>query len=650
MPNVGGKKRSVGGNKQEEQKVSLTKTLAPYHKFQTGEDLSNGGYKVGQAIAAGADGDVFRAVSLSAKKEVAVKKIRITSDTIKRHVHQEVAAVFHARKMYCDEAIDLNSLGHPCIVAYLDWFGGPAGVDREVYIVMELCNFGIGDLIHTGNVMRIEYEKMVKSRTPLDMLKALAKGGKHPSVANAAIDPKLYRFPQREILKVLFQMLSALAFLNRHGIFHRDVKSENILWKHDHPNEGFYKLADFGVAFSESDTDGPKRHDDCGTLWTMAPELLGRRPGAGPSCDIWSLGVVLFEMSFYEKPFNSLELLSFRNAGSESLDGFWNSICGEKKATGGATPGSRFSSSNPSSPKSAGGGGFGRAERPRLLSKQASATALPSVNNKSGFGDGPMSPPTSPVGRLGKALSRRTNELNASAPTPLSLSRQGTGDEEPMTPVTPASGSGSPSENLRTRKRAFLRKRSSLRWIYSDELRNSIFEDMLDEDATSRPTPADMLASGKVQGMLASYDIDRWSSYEDVNRGSSLSMVPTLRPDTPAGGDYPRMLRSVESLRPSSASAKVSDTAARPSSASAKCPDTAAPTDVLATGVLTSAPTAVCLTGNALERLTPEAFLAVLKADRKFDAAVYSQQNYEAVQTADSGVMVTSLPRPAELT
>lgn len=629
LPSSAGKTRKpTGGKQQEEQKISLTKLLAPYKEWQTGEDLSSGGYKVGAHIAAGADGDVFRAIVPTARREVAVKRIRVTSGVIQRHTHQEVAAVFHARKMYAKEVNDMKCIGHPCIVGYLDWFAGPGGLDREVFIVMELCNFGIGDLIHTGNVMRTEYEKMVKSRTPLEQLKAVSKG--KAVSTSSAIDPKLYRFPERELVKVLFQMLSALAFLNRNGIFHRDVKSENILWKHDHPNEGFYKLADFGVAFCEADADPAKRHDDCGTLWIMAPELLGRRPGAGPSCDTWSLAVVLFEMAFYEKPFNSLELLAYRNSGADSLDGFWNSLCGEKKnGPAGTSPAGRWGS-NPSSPKnSTAGAGCGFGGRPaRIVTKQASSTSLPSVTKPS-FGESQPASPVSPMGRLGKALARRTNDLNASAPPPLSLSRPSSGvsrgrrgteeEEEPSTPVTPASCSASPSDALKARKRAFFRKRSNLRWIYSEDLRSSIFEDMLDEDVAVRPNPAELLASAKVQGLLASYDICRWSTPDDVTRSSTLGVASSIRPESASGKVLAQDLAAASGD---------------------SCPSgDGSPATVLERG---ATPT---LNGNALCRLTPEAFLAVLKTNRKFDAAVFSHENYEA--ECDAAVLTAA--RPAEL-
>lgn len=638
--------KKKGGGKQEEPKASLTKLLAPYKDFQSGGDLQSGGYKPGAHIAAGADGDVFRAISHVLKREVAIKRIKVTSTVISRHVHQEVSAVFHARKMYGFEVEDLSSLGHPCIVGYLDWFAGPGGVDREVCIAMELCNFGIGDLIHTGNVMRVEYEKMAKSKMPLHHLQAGIKG----KPAASGIDPKLYRFPEREILKVLFQMLSALTFLNRHGIFHRDLKSENILWKQRHPQEGSYKLADFGVAFCENDGDASgKRHDDCGTLWTMAPELLGKRPGAGPSCDVWSLAVVLFEMCFFDKPFNSLELLSYRNAGAESSDGFWNSLCGEKKGQNSSSSGPRCGFAGPSSPTSTMGGGFGKPKPSRILTKQASLPSLTSASPKQSSCDS-QSSPSSPSTKLGRAFlrTRTVGALSSAAPSPMAPSRGISTDDDVLSPSCIPASPASPSSDLRSRRRAFLRKRGSLRWIYSEELRNLIFEDMLEEDASIRPKSADCLDSFRLQGLLAPYELNAWGSPEDVARCSTL-VAATISPDAPSDPASP-IGGAACSERPLSRGSNTAQREKRPSTSSAG-DDAAAVANAAASASPTNAAIAGAAepqTGNSLHCLTPEAFLEVLKVDRKFDPCAYSQQNYSSDIACEAGVL-TTVPYAAEL-
>lgn len=513
-----------------EKKLPFVQAIAVFNEYQTGLDLSKG-YRLGSHIAAGADGDVFRGLAKESGNEVAIKRIRMSSATIQRHVQQEVIAAFHSRKMYAEELGDPNALGHPCIVHYFDWFAGPAGLDREVCIVMELCNFGIGELVHTGKVMRSEYEKIFKAQQPLQMQAAAAPGAKARPVPT--MNQTFYRFPEREILKVMFQMLSALSFLNRHGIVHRDIKTENILWNSGVP-EGCYKLADFGVAFCEVD-DGSQRYDDCGTLWTMAPELLGRRSTPGPSCDVWSLGVVLFEMAFFEKPFTSLELLGFRNGDNSAMNGFWQTITGSLQRSSGppTSPMGRSinggGGSTTSSPRQPGGGRAARG----LLKQQSSASvpSLPAVG-------GQTSPKSATSGSSPKAngtdlaspklgTSKSVSKLLRSRTVGCMDMSKVAGDDEPVSPM-------SPLNTMNARKRTFLRKRGGLRWIYSEDLRIAIFDEMFEEEASARSTPEETLSSVRLQNMLAMHDRRGWLPLDDRPTSSGTSRPPS----TPGAGSH----------------------------------------------------------------------------------------------------------------
>ena len=76
------------------------------------------------------------------------------------------------------------------------------------------------------------------------------------------------------------------------GYIHRDIKPANILEKGNH-----YKVADFGFA-TKADILGRKKMTDiCGTPLYMAPQLLNNEPYNAKS-DIWSLGLMLYEMVF----------------------------------------------------------------------------------------------------------------------------------------------------------------------------------------------------------------------------------------------------------------------------------------------------------------------------------------------------------------
>eukprot|EP00929_Paragymnodinium_shiwhaense_P042414 TRINITY_DN21958_c1_g3_i3.p1 TRINITY_DN21958_c1_g3~~TRINITY_DN21958_c1_g3_i3.p1 ORF type:complete len:712 (-),score=179.51 TRINITY_DN21958_c1_g3_i3:97-2232(-) len=334
------KKAGVGPVAQPE---PLSKQLLQrFRGFQTGLDLSTrGGYRLAVQLAAGTQGDVFDArvpaeqPLLGGRTEVAIKRVRVTNAAIQRHTVQEFTTVFAARMRYAKEVNDEAAPGHPRLASYLDWFAGPSGLDREVCLVMEKCDFAVNDILYTVGQARVTYEKrfaeMAKQHRSSGSPAAAAARLRAAAAAGAPAfqgpDPLMYRFPESEVLKVMQHLLSALSFLNRHGIMHRDIKTDNILWKYERP-EGTYKLADFGTSLILAEGEQLAKHQECGTLWTMAPELLCRRPEHGFNCDVWSLGCVLFEVAVLDKPFNSKELLALKNSEDASQEGaFWQFLC-----------------------------------------------------------------------------------------------------------------------------------------------------------------------------------------------------------------------------------------------------------------------------------------------------------------------------------
>ncbi|MEW6351973.1 MAG: bifunctional serine/threonine-protein kinase/universal stress protein [Thermodesulfobacteriota bacterium] len=102
-----------------------------------------------------------------------------------------------------------------------------------------------------------------------------------------------------EIEKLVLDICDALAYLHQRGIVHQDLKPENIVLD---PEAGA-KLIDFGLAF-HGDMDDPlgALDEPLGTPYYIAPEQLEGIRGH-PTSDIYSLGVVLYEMLTGELPF-----------------------------------------------------------------------------------------------------------------------------------------------------------------------------------------------------------------------------------------------------------------------------------------------------------------------------------------------------------
>lgn len=99
------------------------------------------------------------------------------------------------------------------------------------------------------------------------------------------------------ILKIFFQLASALKYLHSQNILHRDIKSRNILLTASFDA----KLIDFGIS-KMLDSNTGFAETNCGTIYWMAPEILTGKPYSF-SCDVWSLGVVVHQMMTLHVPF-----------------------------------------------------------------------------------------------------------------------------------------------------------------------------------------------------------------------------------------------------------------------------------------------------------------------------------------------------------
>ncbi|KAK9885081.1 hypothetical protein WA026_009306 [Henosepilachna vigintioctopunctata] len=101
------------------------------------------------------------------------------------------------------------------------------------------------------------------------------------------------RIPEIRVKVFLYQILKGLTHLHNHGLFHRDVKPENILIKMTNLGE-LIKLADLGSVrgiYSE-----PPYTEYISTRWYRSPECLLTVGNYGPKMDVWATGCVFYEM------------------------------------------------------------------------------------------------------------------------------------------------------------------------------------------------------------------------------------------------------------------------------------------------------------------------------------------------------------------
>ena len=114
---------------------------------------------------------------------------------------------------------------------------------------------------------------------------------------------------QTELLHVDFimewvrQLTSGVCFIHKMKIIHRDLKPANIFLTSDQK----LKIGDFGIAKILDKSSG-LASTRAGTFLYMAPEILGGDK-YNTMADMWSLGIIIFEIITYKKPFHGHDWL-----------------------------------------------------------------------------------------------------------------------------------------------------------------------------------------------------------------------------------------------------------------------------------------------------------------------------------------------------
>jgi Tol biopolymer transport system component len=235
-----------------------------------------GPYEIEAPLGSGGMGDVYRARDTKLNRFVAIK-----------FLSADVADA-DARRRFQQEAQTASSLNHPHLVTVLE-----AGEwDGREYLVTEFIDGGT--------------------------LKDWIQGGTRT---------------WRQIVELLVGVADGLAAAHAAGILHRDIKPDNILVT----KNGYAKLADFGFAkLAEGATydasgaitvEATRRGVLVGTIAYMSPEQASGKP-LDPRSDIFSFGVVLYELIAGHRPF----------AGATDLEVLQTVIHGVPKALGDSVP------------------------------------------------------------------------------------------------------------------------------------------------------------------------------------------------------------------------------------------------------------------------------------------------------------------------
>ena len=211
-------------------------------------EIIDGRYQLTRVVGSGGMATIYAAIDLRLDRQVAVKVM---------HSHLAQDEQFVSR--FIREAKAAASLSHPNIVAVLDqgWNQGGAPC---VFIVMEL----------------------IEGATLRDYI-----------IEQGALSTE-------RALSIITPVASALAAAHKLGIVHRDIKPENILVS----KEGRIKIADFGLARGAllGNTMTAESSVILGSVSYLSPEQV-QRGVADARSDIYSLGIVLFEILTGQKPY-----------------------------------------------------------------------------------------------------------------------------------------------------------------------------------------------------------------------------------------------------------------------------------------------------------------------------------------------------------
>lgn len=151
-------------------------------------------------------------------------------------------------------------------------------------------------LLNHPNIVRIH--EVIGTKTKIYIVMEYVSGGQLSDKLSYA-----KKLNESEARKMFQQLVDAVDYCHNRGVYHRDLKPENLLLD----SKGNLKVSDFGL--SALHKHGDILTTACGSPCYVAPELLANKGYDGAPADVWSCGVILFELLSGYLPFDDRNLM-----------------------------------------------------------------------------------------------------------------------------------------------------------------------------------------------------------------------------------------------------------------------------------------------------------------------------------------------------
>ena len=217
-------------------------------------------YEIKDEIGRGGNGKVLKAINKNSKEMRAIKIIEIYNNKDTKNINNELNSM-----KICSKEND-NSVKYYEHFHYKDKFA----------IVMELCDNSLQNIL----------------------------------------DERKEGFTCEQIFNIMCQLNNTFKIMYKNKIIHRDIKLDNILVKYKDYNNNdsninyIVKLTDYGISKQLKNTINTT---SIGTPETMAPEILEGEENYDNKCDLWSIGIIIYQLFFKEYPYKGKSQVAIYN-------------------------------------------------------------------------------------------------------------------------------------------------------------------------------------------------------------------------------------------------------------------------------------------------------------------------------------------------